>query len=59
MQLCLKSNMMKHDPANGIQDTQFFGEYGGVNPSITDSSTFTFMSARSMEELFEIEREGC
>ncbi len=50
---------MKHDPANGIQDTQFFGEYGGVNPSITDSSTFTFMSARSMEELFEIEREGC
>jgi methionine-gamma-lyase len=58
-QFCLKSSTMKHDPANGIQDTQFFGEYGGVNPSITDSSTFTFMSARSMEELFEIEREGC
>ena len=50
---------MSHNAANEIQDLQFFGEYGGVNPSITDSSTFTFMSARSMEELFEIEREGC
>lgn len=51
--------IMSIDSANQIQDLQFFGEYGGVNPSITDSSTFTFMSARSMEELFEIEREGC
>ncbi len=50
---------MSKESANQIQDLQFFGEYGGINPSITDSSTFTFMSARSMEELFEIEREGC
>lgn len=50
---------MTHQAADNILDLQFFGEYGGVNPSITDSSTFTFMSARSMEELFEIEREGC
>lgn len=50
---------MSYDPSSEIQDLQFFGEYGGVNPSITDSATFTFMSARSMEELFEIEREGC
>ena len=54
-----KNKTMSHNAANEIQDLQFFGEYGGVNPSITDSSTFTFMSARSMEELFEIEREGC
>ena len=30
-------------PANKIQDLQFFGEFGGVNPSITDSSTFTYL----------------
>ena len=46
-------------PANNIQDLQYFGEFGGVNPSITDSSTFTFLRAESMEELFEIEKEGC
>lgn len=46
-------------PANNIQDLQYFGEFGGVNPSITDSSTFTFMQADSMSELFEIEKEGC
>ena len=46
-------------PANNIQDLQYFGEFGGVNPSITDSSTFTFLQADSMSELFEIEKEGC
>ena len=46
-------------PANNIQDLQYFGEFGGVNPSITDSSTFTFLQADSMKELFEIEKEGC
>ena len=29
----------KGKPANKIQDLQFFGEFGGVNPSIADSST--------------------
>ena len=46
-------------PANNVQDLQYFGEFGGVNPSITDSSTFTFLHADSMSELFEIEKEGC
>lgn len=47
------------DPASQIQDIQYFGEFGGVNPSITDSSTFTFLEAGRMEEVFEHEIEGC
>jgi methionine-gamma-lyase len=29
---------MKFNPADNIQDLQYFGEFGGVNPSISDSS---------------------
>src|SRR5690606_20491806 len=47
------------DPANKIQDLQFFGEFGGVNPSISDSSTFTFLSAKAMSDTFEGNLEGC
>ncbi|MBK9765588.1 MAG: aminotransferase class I/II-fold pyridoxal phosphate-dependent enzyme [Chloracidobacterium sp.] len=47
------------DPSNAIQDFLVFGEFGDVNPSITDSSTFTFMSPDRMEELFDHEIEGC
>ncbi len=47
------------DPSNAIQDYLVFGEFGDVNPSITDSSTYTFMSPERMEELFEHEIEGC
>lgn len=47
------------DPASKIQDFLVFGEFGDVNPSITDSSTYTFMSPERMEELFEHEIEGC
>ncbi len=47
------------DPANKIQDIQFFGEFGGVNPSISDSSTFTFLSAKAMSDTFEGNQEGC
>lgn len=50
---------MKFDPASKIQDTWVFGEFGDVNPSITDSSTYTFLSPETMEELFEHEKEGC
>ena len=50
---------MKSKPANKIQDLQFFGEFGGVNPSISDSSTYTFLSANSMSETFEGNMEGC
>lgn len=50
---------MKSKPANKIQDLKFFGEFGGVNPSISDSSTYTFLSANSMSETFEGNTEGC
>ncbi|MBQ21347.1 MAG: cystathionine beta-lyase [Flavobacteriales bacterium] len=49
----------KLQPADNIQDLQYFGEFGGVNPSITDSSTYTFLQAGKMEEIFEHEIEGC
>jgi methionine-gamma-lyase len=47
------------DPASAVQDRQNFGEFGGVNPSITDSSTYTFLKAESMEGTFVGETEGC
>jgi len=49
----------KFDPATKIQRLEHFGEFGGVNPSITDSSTFTFMSAEAMLDTFHGEAEGC
>lgn len=51
--------MSDYKPADKIQDLQYFGEYGGVNPSITDSSTYTFLRAGTMEGVFEGEVEGC
>lgn len=50
---------MKFNPAKNIQNLQFFGEFGGVNPSIEDSSTYTFLKASKMEEVFEKDIEGC
>ena len=50
---------MKNDPASRIQDLRQFGEFGGVNPSITDSSTYTFMEAHTMEETFLGQTQGC
>ena len=50
---------MKFKPADAIQDLQFFGEFGGVNPSISDTSTYTFMSAKTMLDTFEGNTEGC
>ena len=50
---------MKFEPSSDIQDFLVFGEFGDVNPSITDSSTYTFMSADKMKELFDHEIEGC
>jgi len=46
-------------PADAIQDQQNFGEFGGVNPSISDSSTFTYLEGHTMEDVFEGAREGC
>jgi methionine-gamma-lyase len=50
---------MAFDPATEIQDFLIFGEYGDVNPSICDSSTYTFLSVDKMAELFDHEIEGC
>jgi len=50
---------MKFKPADKIQDLQYFGEFGGVNPSISDSSTYTFLAAKSMADTFEGNLEGC
>lgn len=54
-----KQVIMKFKPANNIQDLQYFGEFGGVNPSISDSSTYTFLSAKTMFDTFEGNTDGC
>jgi Cystathionine beta-lyases/cystathionine gamma-synthases len=59
IQLLLISKEMKFKPANKIQDLQYFGEFGGVNPSISDSSTYTFLSAKTMFDTFEGHADGC
>jgi len=50
---------MKYDPASQIQDLRQFGEFGDVNPSITDSATYTFMQAKTMTDTFHGEAPGC
>lgn len=50
---------MDFKAADNLQDLQYFGEYGGVNPSISDSSTYTFLSAKTMFDTFEGNTEGC
>ncbi len=50
---------MSLKPANNIQDTHTFGEFGGVNPSISDSATYTFLAGKTMGDTFEGNTEGC
>ncbi|ALM06940.1 cystathionine beta-lyase [Sediminicola sp. YIK13] len=50
---------MDYKASDSIQDLQYFGEFGGVNPSISDSSTYTFLSAKTMFDTFEGNTEGC
>lgn len=47
------------DPATRIQELLHFDEFGGVNPAITDSSTFTFLDPETMSETFLGHTEGC
>ncbi len=49
---------MDYKASDSIQDLQYFGEFGGVNPSISDSSTYTFLSAKTMFDTFEGNTEG-
>jgi methionine-gamma-lyase len=51
--------MKRFDPASAIQDLHQFGEFGDVNPSVTDSATYTFLEARTMTGTFQGETEGC
>jgi hypothetical protein len=46
--------MENFNPADRIQDLQYFGEFGGVNPSISDSSTYytKFRSDTSRSNLY-------
>ncbi len=50
---------MDYKSSDNLQDLQYFGEYGGVNPSISDSSTYTFLSAKTMFDTFEGNTVGC
>jgi methionine-gamma-lyase len=50
---------MSKDPASRIQDLLQFGEFGDVNPSVTDSATYTFLQAKTMADTFEGQAEGC
>ncbi len=50
---------MDHKVVDRIQDLHNFGEFGGVNPSISDSSTYTFLSAKKMFDTFEGKTDGC
>ena len=50
---------MKFNPAKAIHDLKQFGEFGDVNPSITDSSTYTFLKGETMEDTFSGQMEGC
>ncbi len=55
----LKKMSKKYDPATAVQRVEQFGEFGGVNPSITDSATYTFMHENVMIDAFAGEAEGC
>lgn len=50
---------MKRDAATRVQELKQFGEFGDVNPSITDSSTYTFLEAKTMVETFDGHGPGC
>jgi methionine-gamma-lyase len=48
---------MTYDPSRKVRDFQVFGEFGGVNPSIEDSCTFTFLDPEDMVKTFSGESE--
>lgn len=47
---------MKHNPANAIQDVHYTDAHGGINPAISDSSTYTFEKAKDMSDTFAGEK---
>ncbi|MEN8138168.1 MAG: aminotransferase class I/II-fold pyridoxal phosphate-dependent enzyme [Bacteroidota bacterium] len=49
---------MTFNPANNLQDLNYSDDHKGVNPAITDSSTFTFDKAQDMLDTFEGKSDG-
>lgn len=45
--------------ASRVQDLQVFGEFGEVNPSISDGSTFTFLDPEKLKAIFHEPIPGC
>jgi methionine-gamma-lyase len=50
---------MSEKSINNLQDMHVFGEFGGVNPSISDSATYTFLAAKTMGDTFDGNTSGC
>jgi methionine-gamma-lyase len=50
---------MENKPSQRMRDVQFFGEEGGVVPSIDVSATSTFLNPADMEKAFRGEISGC
>lgn len=49
----------KYNAVSRLYDLLQFGEFGGVNPSVTDSSTYTFLDPEEMTETFHGHTQGC
>ena len=47
-----ENTITKFNSADKIQYLQYFGEFRDVNPSISDASTYTFISAKTMFDIF-------
>jgi methionine-gamma-lyase len=50
---------MKRNPAVDLQNSMHLSPFDGVNPSISDSSTFAFSKGDVMTDTFEGKTEGC
>ncbi len=49
---------MRFNPAKELEKNPAYGQFNGVNPSISDSATYTFKTAREMMDTFEGKTEG-
>jgi len=49
---------MSFNPAEQLEKNPQYGQFKGVNPSISDSATFTFKSGKDMVDTFDGKSEG-
>jgi methionine-gamma-lyase len=49
---------MSFNPAEQLEKNQNLGQFKGVNPSISDSATYTFKTGQDMMDTFEGKSEG-